>query len=577
MILTLTCTLTIVFSLFFCVSLHAADAYQEYREKASQSIEKITEEIPLSRWHKDLAEYRDVLQKWKTELDLDPLRSVKKIPYKDILEMKDNLGKSQRWIDPTEKNRLALESESLLKVIQKKLKPKSQEEMRAFFQLRESIQNEEFERTKWHPLLKKRVDLLQKWLDEFEAEWLTQYSRAVLFTAVNERLEDAEFSKLPAWMQQIDSEMDAVSAKKGEKSDIKQQNSLQKVIEKKLNQLQNTRQNLELDALRQMMEKRTHKDGVKPPAEKNQVMEQMLTRITTQNRALLDSRLASVQSLMDKCQEIPTAWQAREQSKIDLKQKKKAFEAYLTNLTQASDSTDSILPSVDAYIKEKPKSGKHSSIKSARNKLDVHVEQFDKSWVDTTSQDLSKLEVKTTFSSLNAREKRLHSLFAYTPKNGLNMAALSDFCNQVGLLSFGGGNGFVSYRVPANWNPATTVSWERDQEKDENVNYDRNYSYVDLVTSAHHESERAIYTEGETKTKVIPNLFIVFTPDGGIKRIESFVDIRKLKLSPDDLTSGVLYYKFLRYEVDGPSIQLLGIDHEMKSSRLTSATPKEEF
>lgn len=212
---------------------------------------------------------------------------------------------------------------------------------------------------------------------------------------------------------------------------------------------------------------------------------------------------------------------------------------------------------------------KTTEVKSASKKLKVRVDGFDDDLYRTDKFDFD-IKQKTTFDRLSVSTKEALSLYTY--KSSMGRAGKQDlktFVNEVGLISFGTLEEFISFKLPPKWKPKKSLKWIKEKTKQEAVNHDRTFTYVELFVEAHRYKKGAPPPEVQVSKKYIsPNMIVIFEPGGGIKRYQTFTNIKKLRLRKSDVMGGNVHYKFLNYTVQGSRIHLNGIDHEVKLARI---------
>jgi hypothetical protein len=183
-------------------------------------------------------------------------------------------------------------------------------------------------------------------------------------------------------------------------------------------------------------------------------------------------------------------------------------------------------------------------------------------------EKFSVAETRIDLSKMSLEEKASQSAYVFaSPSGRTSPKDLDHFVQNVALGSFETYYRFLSYLAPQRWRPGGSLAWKPDRQA-EAVAQDRVFSYVDLVVDAHRKRSAPARTTAADRAKVnMPaNIIVIFDPRGGIRRYQSFGDVRQVSIRREDLVGGKLHYKFLNYGVDRKNIYLNGIDPDIKVS-----------
>jgi len=229
-----------------------------------------------------------------------------------------------------------------------------------------------------------------------------------------------------------------------------------------------------------------------------------------------------------------------------------------------------LVASFNRGIRNKSGRLKTTKVKSASKKLHVQVDGFDENLHKTDKFDFN-VKQSNKFDRLNASSKISTSLYTYqSPLGHAGKKDLIQFVNDVGLISFGTDDEFISYKLPSKWQPKKNIKWIKQKSAKKKVNLDRTFTYVELFIEAHrYKKGKKPSVEPQIEKKYIsPNMIIIFELGGAIKRYQTFTNIRKLRLKKSDIVGGKVSYKFIKYSVRGSRIHLHGIDHEIKQAKI---------
>jgi hypothetical protein len=208
-------------------------------------------------------------------------------------------------------------------------------------------------------------------------------------------------------------------------------------------------------------------------------------------------------------------------------------------------------------------------VSNARNRQKVKVDSFTDKLVHVGNFKFDLHFGSPEFERIYDDPKEAQSLYMFMAEQGnADKNDLREFVHEVALLSFGGTEEFLSYRLPSRWAPAKRIRWQTVKNEEKETVQNREFSYIELVTEAHRVRPKEEAYQYIKKVYIPANMLLIFQPGGRVKRYQTFADIRKLRIRPADLVDGRLHYKFLNYSVSGEFITLNGIDHEIKTATL---------
>jgi len=553
-----------------CIPLAASISSQQ-KKKVKARVKGIEREYPFKKWRKNRKNLNKELEKVSRKFSVNPNQGLLDFPHKKLKRLEKKIIEVDQYLELIDSTIAKLKTARILKdVFPRGGRVRSREEARARAQIRLTLTQKEKNRLEPFIFLKKDCMKLHTDFYEFQSDWMLNYARKSLFKKVKDEFQKNYFSANTRIYSAVAQRVKKFIRQLPEtpKESEKTLKYIQDKIPQPMAHLDKLERALNPDMLYHSVLEKAAEENIRFSFQAEHKIEGLLKSLSEQNLNVVTKRKRRWYLIQS---DISSALTRVPEAMANLKRKKERkqeFRKYLSDLTSSSESSfvsDTVFKKV---LAKKTKNVKTSEVQSGRKNLDVKVEGFSHDLAKVGKLDLSLETNNGDFDRIYGDSKETQALYVFYAQGGrADNNDLNSFVNEVGLLSFSGEEEFLSYKLPKKWKAEKKVRWKKVKASEEKENYNREFTYVDLVVEAHKEHFKTEAYEYVKKIYVPANMLIIFRPGGAVKRFETFSDVRRLRIKPQDLENGNLYYKFLNYSVDGPEIHLNGIDQVIKLAK----------
>ncbi len=580
------------FLLFFAF-LAVVPVFSKSLEKAVKNhIEDLDDKYPLKKWDKKIGKTHKKLRKISAKFYRNPSEGVKDISYKSMMSFKEDVDALLDY----EKNLYQLIQDLSTPAICRATFPrtaraKSLDEIREKAQLERWLKNTERDRKEKKIQVYNNLQQVKLDFEKWQADWLYHYSRHALFKTVRQAFEKQHFSDNGKIYDEFVYRVNDIkkTIKNNPDGAIAQLRALRGKVHIPVKHVEELEGLLTPEMLYGGILAHAADEEVDFTMKAEEKIESILQGLSQQNLKAVYMRKGKWDRLKDHIDyqinraQDHIAYLKRKEKNREMMEAKVAalgnnigaleddeLEEEQKELMEARNASRNIMNmGFEKTLSKNTGQLKTTKVGSASKKLEVKVNKFDEKLSKTDGFNFN-VKSQANFDRISSSEKSSNSLYTYQAKNGrADKNDLKDFVNEVGLISFGSLDEFISYKLPHSWKPQKRVRWQKEKRQEEEKNLDREFTYVELFTEAHKvRTQKEPISDHVSKTYIPPNMIVIFDSGGGIVRYETFSDIDRVRIKSSDVINGNVYYKFLNYSVNGSRIQLRGIDHEVKMANL---------
>ena len=565
--------LCLMSTFLLCTSPEAAkSAVVKLENRVNHHIEKLETKYPLKRWTKQVDEVEKELSGLKSEYFSIQSHDLAVIPFHNWQKFEKCLAEVKAMRTSLINLIQSLETESIVEqTIPRTIRIRNRAEAGRRARLLKSLNKNENRRTRKKKKLLEQCELVLDAYKKWQADWMFLYARKTVFQAIKNKFHAHQFTQnhqaLVEAAQRAQQISQTISSSPLAVYD--ELDRLKASFPAMVTTLVLLEDGLAIDSLYQQVFKQAALDSITFNALARKKIKTLLPSLSEQNRLAVEKqrkRWLELDYMISQTMEHALEYQGE----LEMRKARKAqYNRELTAMMLSEDRKIQWDKSLDKALSVRPGKLRNSTVGSARNKSKAKVDSY---YEQLAYVGKLNFDVKCDLPEIERiydNPKEVQSLYLFMAEQGHpDKNDLREFVHEVALLSFGGTEEFLSYRLPTKWVPNKKIRWQsiKNQEKEKVQN--REFTFVQLVTEAHRTRPREFTGQYVKKIYTPANMILIFQPGGRVKRYQTFADISKLRINPSDLSDGQLYYKFLNYSVSGEFIHLNGIDHEIKMATL---------